>query len=31
MKGKWAGVSGYIEAYERPLVRVLKKLRRKLG
>jgi 8-oxo-dGTP diphosphatase len=31
MKGKWAGVSGYIEAYERPLIRVLKEIEEETG
>ena len=31
MKGKWAGVSGYIEAYERPLVRALKEIEEETG
>jgi 8-oxo-dGTP diphosphatase len=31
MKGKWAGVSGYIEAYERPLVRAFKEIEEETG
>ena len=31
MKGKWAGVSGYIEAYERPLVRAFKEIKEETG
>jgi 8-oxo-dGTP diphosphatase len=31
MKGKWAGVSGYIEAYEKPLVRALKEIEEETG
>jgi 8-oxo-dGTP diphosphatase len=31
MKGKWAGVSGYIEANERPLIRALKEIEEETG
>jgi 8-oxo-dGTP pyrophosphatase MutT (NUDIX family) len=31
MKGKWAGVSGYIEAYERPRVRASKEIEEETG